>query len=225
LEKIGDTHQLLLVNLLGFGDSPKPYSSYSLNVQLVALEKIIVKEGFEKGKTALVGHSLGAILAFALLAKNPSWFQGMAVIGLPVFTNKKQFIHNMSKISFFDRLTVSPFSKLTCMLKPLYMVSWFKPDDLTTEVFADARKHTWLSFSNSLNKVILKQDLYSVAKNIKDKKILFIQGEKDKIAPLANVKTFAKLFPDAIFKTVKDGDHQLFLKNPDMVWNLINQYL
>jgi pimeloyl-ACP methyl ester carboxylesterase len=225
LEKIDGTHQLLLVDLLGFGDSPEPYSNYSLDVQLGALEKIILKEGFEKGNTALVGHSLGAILAFALLAKRPSWFKGIAVIGLPVFTNKKQFIQNMSQISFFDRLSVSPFSKLVCMFKPLYMVSWLKPDNLTTEVFADAKKHTWLSFSNSLNEVMLKTDLYSIAKNIKNKKILFIQGEKDRVAPVANVKKFAELFPDAIFNTVKDGDHQLFLKTPDKVWNLINQYL
>ncbi len=35
---------------------------------------------------------------------------------------------------------------------------------------------------------------------------------------------FANIFKNAKFVKVKDGYHQLFLNDPDKVWNLIKQY-
>lgn len=224
LENISRTHQLLLIDLLGFGDSPKPQSSYSLNVQMEAVEKIILNEGFNESNTVIVGHSLGAILSLELLAKHPDWFTGAAVIGLPVFTSKKQFIENMASHSLFDRLSVGPYAEFVCMLQPLYMISWLKPDNISADVFADSKKHTWQSYYNSLNEIILKTNLYTIADSIRNKKILFIQGVEDKVAPFANVEKFTKVIPTATLIDVKNGDHQLLLKNPPLVWNLINKY-
>ncbi|WP_338359215.1 alpha/beta fold hydrolase, partial [Yeosuana marina] len=75
LESITKTHSLLLIDLLGFGDSPKPKSDYSLSVQLQVLELILKKEGFNDGKTTIAGHSMGAIISLALLEKYPHWFK------------------------------------------------------------------------------------------------------------------------------------------------------
>lgn len=224
LEEVTKTHRLLLVDLLGFGDSPKPNSNYSLEIQLAAIEKVINKVGFNKGQTVIVGHSLGAILTLSLFAKHPDWFEGAAVIGLPVVTSKKQFIKDTSGNSNLDRLAVSKFGKLFCMLHPLYTLKWFQPKNLTDEVFSDSKKHTWQSYFYSLNEIILKTDLYAVTKNIKDRKILFIQGEKDKVAPMIYVKKFSETFTNAKIIEVKNGDHQLFLENAKGVWNMINQY-
>ena len=70
LENISKSHSLLFIDLLGFGDSPKPNSDYSLSVQLQALELVINKEGFNDGKTTIAGHSMGAIISLALLEKH-----------------------------------------------------------------------------------------------------------------------------------------------------------
>jgi pimeloyl-ACP methyl ester carboxylesterase len=223
LKNIEPGHKLLLIDLLGFGDSPKPNSNYSLDIQLAAIEKIINKEGFTNGKTIIVGHSLGAIISLSLFSKHPDWFEGSAVIGLPVVTNKDQFINNMAKHSNFDRLAVSSLGKLFCMLHPLYTLKWFKPENLTEDVFSDSKKHTWQSYFYSLNEIILKTNLYIKTMNIKDRKILFIHGNQDQTAPFVYVKNFAKTFTNAKLIEVKDGDHQLFLKNPQQVWNLITE--
>jgi len=223
LENIVPNHKLLLIDLLGFGDSPKPNSNYSLDIQMAAIEKIIYKESFNKGQTIILGHSLGAIISLSLLAKHPNWFEGAVVIGLPVVTSKDQFINEMGKYSNFNRLAVSSYGKLFCKLHPLYTLKWFKPKNLTEAVFSDSKKHTWQSFYYSLNEIILKTNLYQKTMNIKDKKILFIQGEKDRTASFESVKIFSKTFKNAKLIEVKDGDHQLFLKNSQQVWNLINE--
>jgi pimeloyl-ACP methyl ester carboxylesterase len=110
------------------------------------------------------------------------------------------------------------------MLHPLYIVKWFKPKNLTDDVFRDSKKHTWQSYYNSLNEVILKTDLYALTKNIINRKILFIQGSDDKVAPFVNVEKFAKSFPRAKLMEIRDGNHQLFLKEPLEVWKAIDNY-
>ena len=224
LEQITGTYRLLLVDLLGFGDSPKPQSEYSLEIQLDALEKIISKEGFNSGESLIVGHSLGAVVSLALFAKHPDWFDGATVIGLPVFESRDQFLEQMASDPFFDKLAVGPYGKLFCMLHPLYIVKWLKPKNLTDDVFKDSKKHTWQSYYNSLNEIILETDLLTLTKNIRDRKILFIQGTNDKVAPFVNVENFARPFPQAKLMEVEDGDHQLFLKEPFEVWKAIGDF-
>tara|TARA_R110000868_G_scaffold83058_5_gene234702 strand:+ start:15 stop:980 length:966 start_codon:yes stop_codon:yes gene_type:complete len=224
LDRIGKTHQLLLIDLLGFGDSPKPNSDYSLDVQLNALEKIITKEHFSDGKTVIVGHSMGAIITLALLAEHNNWFDGGIITGLPVYKDKNEFREIMSGHAVFDRLAAGKYATLICMLHPIFMTNLFKPENLTDDVFEDAKKHTWQSYANSLDEIVIKPDLYAFSKAIKDKRIVFIHGNQDTSAPFENAKKFAKTISNAQFITVQDGDHQLFLKDPQLIWNAINQF-
>ena len=82
---ITKTHSLLLIDLLGFGDSPKPKSNYTLSIQLDAVKIILKKEGFNDGKTIIGGHSMGAIISLALLEKQPTWFKAGIFINIPVY--------------------------------------------------------------------------------------------------------------------------------------------
>jgi pimeloyl-ACP methyl ester carboxylesterase len=224
LETINQTHKLLLIDLLGFGDSPKPNSDYSLDTQLKALENVIIKEKFNDGQTLIVGHSMGSTIALALLAKHKNWFDGAVISGLPVYKNEKEFKEIMSSHAVFDRIASSKYATITCMLHPIFMNKIFKPDNLTDDVFEDAKKHTWQSYANSLKEIVLKTDLYAITKGIKTKKIIFIHGDQDKSAPFQNAKIFANTFTNAKFITVKNGDHQLFLKDPNIIWKAINQF-
>ena len=224
LEQVTGTYRVLLVDLLGFGDSPKPQSKYSLEIQLAALENIITKEGFNDGNTLILGHSMGAVISLALFAKRPDWFVGATVIGLPIFESRDQFFEQMSSNSFFDKLAVSSYGKVFCILHPLYIVKWFKPKNLTDDVFKDSKKHTWQSYYNSLNEVILKTDLYALTKSIRNRKILFIHSTDDEAAPIINVEKLARHFTSAKLMEVKDGDHQLFLKEPLEVWKAVGDF-
>mgnify|MGYP003624168810 CR=1 FL=1 len=224
LETVSNTHQLLLVDLLGFGDSPKPNDDYSLKTQLNALEKIITKENFNDGNTVIIGHSMGSIISLALLAEHSSWFEGVIITGLPVYKDKNEFRKIMSGHGIFDRLASGKYGTLICMLHPIFMTNFFKPNNLTDDVYEDAKKHTWQSYANSLNEIVIKTDLYSFPKAIKDKKSVFIHGTEDTSAPFESVKKYAETFSNAEFITIKGGDHQLFLKEPNLIWNVINQF-
>ncbi len=224
LETVSKTHQLLLVDLLGFGDSPKPNSNYSLKIHLKALENIITKEKFNEGNTIIVGHSMGSIISLALLSNHNNWFEGAIIIGLPVYKDQNEFKEIMSGHGIIDRLISGKYGTLICMLHPIFMTNFFKPDNLTDDVYEDAKKHTWQSYANSLNEIVIKPNLNLFSKAIKDKKIVFIHGTEDVSAPYENAKKYAKTFTNAKFVTVEGGDHQLFLKEPDIIWKAIQDF-
>jgi pimeloyl-ACP methyl ester carboxylesterase len=56
LDDLPDFYSLLLIDLLGFGDSTKPNSKYDLEEHLGAIEKVIKKEGFDSGDAIVMGH-------------------------------------------------------------------------------------------------------------------------------------------------------------------------
>lgn len=224
LNSITTTHRLLLVDLLGFGDSPKPNGDYSLSVQLKAMEVILNKEGFNDGKTFIGGHSMGAIISVALLAKHPNWFKAGIFIGTPVYKGADEFKKVMSTHSFMDRISSSKFGKYLCMIHPIFMTRAFKPDNLTDAVFEEAKKHNWRSYYYSLTELILKTDLYTIASKIKYKDVLFIHGKKDTTAPLENALSLSRVFTNAKIVTSAEGDHQFFLKEADFVWQTIQDF-
>ena len=224
LESIPKTHSLLLIDLLGFGDSPKPRSNYSLSIQMQAVELVLNKEGFNDGKTLIGGHSMGAIISLALLEKHRHWFKSGVFISIPVYKDADEFKKVMSTHSFVDRISTSKFSKYICMIHPIFMSRAFKPDNLTDEVYEDAKKHHWQSYYYSLTEVILKTNLYAMARKIKDKDVLFIHGEKDTTAPLENALKLSREFKNAQIITSSEGDHQFFLKEAEFVWKTVQDF-
>jgi pimeloyl-ACP methyl ester carboxylesterase len=224
IESISNTHTLLLIDLLGFGNSPKPNSNYSLDTQLQAIENVIVKAGFNDRNSLVVGHSMGATIALALLEKHQDWFNGGVFISLPVYRDVQDFNELMSTRSLFDRLTTGKSSPYLCLFHPIFMNRLFKPANLTDQVFDDAKKHTWQSYELSLNEIVLGTDILELARSVNDTKVMFIHGDSDEAASIENARKVANSFSDAVFVTIDAGDHQLFLQQPQLVWNIIRNF-
>ena len=140
------------------------------------------------------------------------------------YKDADEFKQVMSTHSFIDRVSTSKFSKYVCMLHPIFMSSAFKPENLTDDVYEDAKKHHWQSYIYSLNEVILKTDLFTLVKNIKDKEVLFIHGKKDATSPFKNALNLSKEFTNAKIVTSTEGDHQFFLKEAEFVWKAIQEF-
>ncbi len=223
LDSIISTHQLLLIDLLGFGDSPKPNSVYTLEDHLKAVEYIIIKESFNTKNTIVVGHSMGSILAINLMAEHQTWFNGAVVIGLPIYKDKNDFQSFMSTQTFLNRVAAGNLATIVCMLHPIFMNNIFRPDNLPLDVFEDAKKHTWQSFSRSLSELIIDSDLYALTEKLLKRNVVFIHGTDDTSAPFIPAKNFAATI-NSTFIDIENGDHQLFLKQPDILWNVIKEF-
>ena len=224
LQYAPEESSILAIDLLGFGDSPKPNSKYDIPEHLDAIEKVLEQEGFDEGGTLIVAHSLGTILSMALAGKHPDWFDGLALIGLPNYKEKAAIKTKFSQSSLFDALSVDSDYKFICFFHPLYITEFFRPKNIPKDIFKDVGKHTWVSYYRTLDEVIINSNLPELATKINDKKILFIHGESDNAAPIENAEALLPLFNKAKFERLKEADHQVYLAAPEKVWFLIELF-
>lgn len=225
LEYAPDDYSLLLIDLLGFGESPKPNARYDFEEHLGAIEKVLKLENFNAGDVVVVGHSLGAILALGLVGENPRLFDGIVVIGLPNFVDKEEIKDTFARISLWDELSIDSTYQFVCYFHPLYMTEWFRPDNVPKDIFDEAKKHTWVSYYRSLDEIVVNSDLQALASKVKDKRILLIHGDKDAAAPIDNVAVLLPILSRAIFERLEEADHQVYLSDPATTWALIDDFL
>lgn len=79
---------ILVVDLLGFGKSPKPeWAQYSARMQSSALAKTLLSAR-TPGKVVLVGHSMGALIAIEFAKRYPLIVQSLVLCSPPLYDDK-----------------------------------------------------------------------------------------------------------------------------------------
>jgi pimeloyl-ACP methyl ester carboxylesterase len=212
-------YRLALIDLLGFGHSPKPWTTYSVERHLAELERIITPLA-AAGPVTLVGHSLGARLAVAYAARHPTHVRGLILVSIPYFgggDNAKRFIarrHNGWMWTHFV-----PFA-LSCLLGRR-LLGWAAPmmagDDVPREVVEDLNQMTWRSSTSTMWEVIYRYDLTAdFARLSANMHVTFLHGDQDESAPLDGAQEIARRRPSATVHVREGADHRLPLEH--RVW-------
>lgn len=82
---IRDHHRVIAIDLLGFGESPKPVTSnYTLEEHVAALKRTLRSLKIS-GRATLVGHSLGALISARYAAQNPQSLSHLILVAPPVY--------------------------------------------------------------------------------------------------------------------------------------------
>ena len=114
-------HRILLVDLLGFGKSPKPDADYSLQTRAGALRDVMRQEGFLTDNTTVVGHSLGALVVTEFLSSEHDLKVRGVLMEIPIYQNQEDAKAHLSQISLMHRAMVedSKYMHLTCYFRLL----------------------------------------------------------------------------------------------------------
>lgn len=218
---ISTPYDLIAPDLLGFGRSPAPPdASYDLACHMAALEGLLAD------RMVIVGHSTGAIVAAGLAAAHPQHIAGVVLVSLPAFPDETTARAEIGRLSPLARLAVGnrPAARwlcaAMCRFRPLAiaMAPLLTPD-LPREIASDGARHTWPSYSRTLQRVVVEHrvaaDLWRIAAPV-----AFLHGRGDRTAPLARVAALAtELRSDGrrVTLTEIDGDHHLPLRHPRAV--------
>jgi pimeloyl-ACP methyl ester carboxylesterase len=107
--------RLFAVDLLGFGDSPKPANcAYTLRDHVEAIERSLV-DPLGLDSFHLVSHSMGCTVAIALAARNPARVKSITLVA-PV-RNRSELILRYTVLSAHDVALHICSSRTSCLAK------------------------------------------------------------------------------------------------------------
>jgi len=220
------SYRIVLVDLLGFGESPKPWTKYDVERHVGALEGAIS----DLGQVTIIGHSLGALVATAYAARHPERIDGIVLISLPYFGSEdaayEYMRHGPVKGGFV--YTNLFLTMLACIISRR-LVGKILPyfiRDMPREVVEDLVKHTWRSSTSSLWEVVYRYDAaVDLQVLVPTTKLLLIHGDGDLMAPVKSVQYLAARFPNLELRILDGVDHHPFIRDPEMCQDLIARFV
>ncbi|MEK7603024.1 MAG: alpha/beta hydrolase [Patescibacteria group bacterium] len=223
IEKLSKNFHCISIDLLGFGNSPKPKDSrYDYDSHLSAVQDTLTSLGVKK--FTIVGHSMGALLAVRYASENPNKVVALVGFGMPIYASpeiaKQKISRSKSSLRF---AYYGRSSKILCTLwcrgmrpisrriAPIYL------PNLTKAVAQDSVLHTWRSYNLSMKNIIENQHPFDDLITIKCPK-LFVYGKNDGAAEKSD-----------LIKLVNSlqipGGHNSILKNPELAVSAIESLM
>lgn len=207
-------HDLLLVDLLGFGRSPKPAIEYSLEDHLLALRQTLQQQGLQRPH--IVGHSMGALLALAYAARYPNEVGRVVLLALPWYATEEEARRRIAEQSLFNRWLAleTPLAHLACTVM-CRIRPWLMPlmphvlRDVPAEVAKDVLRHNWLSYSRTLKHLIIGLRPAAMLPQTKAM-LLIVQGSKDETASVGPVALGIAGYANVKLQTIDAGHHMVF---------------
>lgn len=218
-DRLADRGRLVVPDLLGFGASPHPDSDYGPDDHADAVARSLVELGVE-GPVVVAGHSLGALVALRLAVRRPELVAAVVVFGPAVFASPEQARQRIRHSGLFNRLFAldtrwashacrwmcrhrAAAARLAHLLRP----------DLPPSIASDSVQHTWASYSQTLENVMLSAHgiewLGQIAAPIN-----IVVGEHDRIGDRALLEQLARRHAHVTVETWPGG-HDLPLTHPD----------
>ena len=216
---LAERHRLIVPDLLGFGASDRPNAGYGPDDHVQALIDCLDALDLRE-PVALGAHSLGCLVALRLAATHPDRVAGIVGFGPPLYRDGADARARIGASGPMARLLALPgpvaehlcgwmcehrdtAGHLAVLLNP----------GLPAAVAADAVQHNWISYSETLTRVILDTDAAGWLDSV-NTPITFVAGDRDPVVDLAFLDQLTDSRPHVSVE-VWPGGHDLPLVEPE----------
>ena len=208
------TCRTVLVDLLGFGDSPKPWCRYTVDRHLDALDAALAGHR----DITLVGHSLGAVLAVAYAARHPVNVRRLLLIALPYFGSQANAYRWFRRTPGGWIYTNMIATALACMFtrRVIGRLLPYLLQDIPRTIAEDLVKHNFLSSTTSMWEVLYRHDLAADARALPaELPVYCLHGTRDGTAPVDGVLRLGAGRPNWHVALLDGVDHHPWLRQPE----------
>ncbi len=161
-DELGAVSRLVIPDLLGFGASPRPAHGYGPDEHVDAILDCLNQLGLG-GEPLIVGaHSLGVLVALRLAARRPELVLGIAGFGPPVYPDRSTAREHLGRLGVMAQLSTvdEQVAHALCMWvcahrRTAGVLARVLMPALPGPIAAAGVEHSWPSFSETLERVIL----------------------------------------------------------------------
>jgi len=219
--RLSQTNRVIAPDLLGFGRSPWPDISYTVDEHLAALEPVLPKEPF-----VLIGHSMGALLALEFARRNPGRVAGLVLISPPSIEDRSALGKILKAESAVESLMELDnfWAPVVCHLHEAfgeltyYAYRPFVARALPDAVVLAATQHRWASYNGSLENVVLKLRATEILRQIKVP-TLTIVGDDDAYIDRTKLQLIA---PNVV---IAKGGHNILWEQLAVVVGAVEKFV
>lgn len=211
-------------DLPGHGTSSPPAGEYSLGSVVDGLVTLVE----QSRPTAIVGNSMGAILALALAARLPGAFERVGIIGLPIYYDRADGLEYLRHRSPFHRIFLrhDQYTHIGCKALHHTRVAWlpFTPGivpGLPRYALETVFNHQIEGHAGSLDNIIFANQVDEIARNV-TAPVSALHGGRDRAARLDRVRALAKASGWDL-RVAPTGGHQLFVRRPRLTARWIRE--
>jgi len=228
VRKFAEGHRLLLPDLPGFGDSPKPRRDYTLELFRDSVRRTVEAAGCHERPMHIVGHSLGALIALEYASLYPEHVDRLVLMCVPRF-HDPQVAHDyfwkgspnyrrlLNEHSMSENIAQWRRSGLTMAVQYMFR--------FPISVIRDSRKFTLNSLTSTLEHCLLNYRVDQVLARTPARPTLMLHGRLDQVAPLENVREIPRLYPHIRLVEIPDSGHHIFLTHTRQCLRLIDEHL
>jgi pimeloyl-ACP methyl ester carboxylesterase len=204
-------------NLPGYGQAGwrEHPSAYGLDAIVDHMAAVAAREE----PTHVVGHSMGAIVALALAARDPDRFAGVGLIGLPVFESPGEGLAHQRDRGLLFRAWLRSETVAHAGCRALHttrwawspLKTWYAPL-IPRPVLVEAMHHSRAGHGAALERVVFAGRVPELA-SLAGPNVSVLHGEGDRAAPLERAKAVAAA-NGWDFTVARGGMHQVMVRRP-----------
>ena len=196
--------RILAVDLLGFGDSPKPHwKSYNVKDQTDSIITTLLRKGLF-GPIIIVGHSLGSLVAVEIAKRYPQTVKSLVLCSPPFYrpAEASRFYHREVGLrALYNVIIENPSSSGRLLRVAAAKSLWLDPGYYVDEAGT-------LTFIATLNAAIVNQTSLEDAITIRQPTTI-IYGKLDPLIVERNIKDLARANPHIALKMIPYARHEI----------------
>ncbi len=202
--ELSKKYRVITIDLLGFGESPKPRNiAYDLEDQVTWLKRTLDSMGIKR--ISMLGHSLGALIAMAYSATYPNEVRKLYLVS-PVIID--------SNVDH-RRLLIKKFNYIENFSDTGYLVSTI------SRTVGKQRIAKFIPTIRSVTNAVKNQNSIALAKRIKNVDTTIIYGERDQLVDEQQLRSVASNIPKSNVIKISSGGHNFLLYQPDKLLHIM----
>lgn len=216
-------HTVIAIDLLGFGNSPKPRDSqYDYDEHLEWIERTL-EVCDVKGPAVFAGHSMGALLALRYASIHPEYVRRLVLMNTPLFKDAREARRQLAGTNLFFRASlywgmhrvIVPFMRSKLMNRLLRSALPLMYKGMESYVFLSSQE----ARTRSLRNVIEAQSSLYDLEHLDGVPVTIVQGIKERAMYLENLLRVSSK-PDWRILLTNTGHHTP-IENPDLTGELL----